>query len=112
MHVHPIYREHGEDIEGSADVTPVSNVISTAKNYPTDLSSEEATALSEAFRKVPLPHQIPSQCLMPLVVRPYRDGVGQVPIRTRGPDFWPTPSSVDRESSPAWNCAITIRITL
>ena len=112
LHVHPIYREHGEDMEGCADVTPVSSVISRAKNYPTDLSSEEAIALSEAFRNVPLPYQIPSQCLTPLVVRPYPDGVGQVSIWTRGPDFWPTPSSVDRESSPAWNCVITTRITL
>jgi len=60
LHVDPIYCEHGEYVVNGADVSSVSNVISRAENYPTDLSSEEATALSEAFRKVPLPHQIPS----------------------------------------------------
>ena len=60
LHVYPIYREGREGSWEGADVSSISNVISRAENYPTDLPSEEATALSEAFRKVPLPHQIPS----------------------------------------------------
>jgi len=56
LHVYPIYRECRKSSWDGAGVSPVSNVISRAENYPTDLSSEEATALSEAFRNVPLPH--------------------------------------------------------
>ena len=112
LHVHPIYREYMEGSWNGADVSSVSNIISRAESYPMDLSSEEATELSGAFRRVPLPHHIPSQCLTPPVVRPYPDGVRQVSVQTRGPDFWPTPSSVDRGPSLAWNCPITPRITL
>ena len=89
LHVHPIYcevwgwiyREEGEY------VSSISNMISRGKTSPTGLSSEEATALAETFRKVPLPHQIPSRCLTPLVVRPYPIGMERFTIQTRGPEF-------------------------
>jgi len=112
LHVHPIYCEHNARTGTRKLITPISNVVAERVNSPTDLSSEEATELAKAFREVPLPRQIPPQCLTPLVVRPYPVGLARVSVRTRGPDFWFTPSSVDREFSPAWNCVITPRITL
>jgi len=86
LHVDPIYREH-RTAWSVIRVPSASDLISRDKNTPTDLSSEEATALAETFRQVPLPYQIPSQCLKPLVVRPYPNGGSQVTVRTRGPDF-------------------------
>ena len=65
----------------------ISALISRGKASPTGLSSEGAAALAENFRKVPLPHQITSQCLTYLVVRPYPDGGTRVTIQARGPDF-------------------------
>ena len=112
MHVCPLFYE--------VQVSPqqprkyelsISEMISRGKTSPTGLSSEEMTMLRETFHKVLLPRQVPSQCLMPLVVRPYPIAFSRVPVRTRGPDFWPMPYSVDRESSPAWNCAMIPRTT-
>jgi len=87
LHVYPIYREHRGGTRGDEYVSPVSNVISRGENTPTDLSSEEAIALTETFRKVPLPYPIPSHYLTPPVIRPYPIGFTRVPVRTRGPDF-------------------------
>jgi len=112
LHVCPIYNHlrfiHPQDKHRSS----ISALISRGKTSPTGLSSEEALALARIFRKVSLPHQIPSQHLMPLVVRPYPDGGTRVSIRTHGQDFSPTPSSVDHKSSPAWKCPINPHTTV
>ena len=89
LHVHPIYYDpqYGVLEQGAKTLSSISNVISSGKTSPTGLSSEETTALSETFRKVPLPHRFPSHCPTPLVVRPYPDRTPRVTARTRGPDF-------------------------
>ena len=88
VHVYPMYylvryRPRRDD----EYVSSISNMIPRGEISPTDLSSVEATTLSGMFRKVHLPYQIPSQCLTPLLVRPYPDGVTRVTVRTRGLDF-------------------------
>jgi len=56
LHVHPIFRKHRHNAqESDAYIPSVSNLISRGGNSPTGLSSEEATALAETFRKVHLP---------------------------------------------------------
>ena len=112
LHACPIHTRVRDTPQSNKYLSSISALISRGKTSPTGLSSEEATALAEIFHKVSLPHQIPSQRLTPLVVRPYPDGGLRVIIRTRGPDFSSTPSSVDHEYSPAWKCPITPRTTL
>ena len=90
LHVHPIYIKNsyntGQDDEY---LLSISNMISMGKVSPTGLSSEDATALAETFRKVPLPRQTPSQRLTSLVVRSYSGGLLAlcVAIQTRRSDF-------------------------
>ena len=113
LHVHPVfYRARYLPEQRHGYVSSISNVVSRGKSPPMDLSSEEVTALAGTFRKVLSPRRISSQCLTPLVGRQYPDVLTWASVRTRGPDFWPTPSSADRESSLAWNCAMNHRTTL
>ena len=87
LHVYPIYREHRNEAWGKEYLSSISTVISRGtRTSPTNLSSEEATALAEAFRKVSLSRHIPSRCLTLLVVRPYLDGLTRVAVRIHGPD--------------------------
>jgi len=84
LHVYPIsYKDWSDHLQNETYVSLISNVISRAKTSPTGLSSEEATALTEIFRKVPLHRQIPSRCLTSLVVRLYLD-FRRITFRTRG----------------------------
>jgi len=88
LHICPIYnkvRYHSQ--EDDEHLSSISNVISRGMISPMGLSSEEATALAERFRKVPLPRQICSQCLTHLVIRSYPDILTRVSVQTRGPDF-------------------------
>ena len=56
LHTHPIYyQEHPTTIQDQKYVSSISNVIPWDKPSPTDLSSEEATALAETFREVHSP---------------------------------------------------------
>jgi len=87
LHVYPIYCEEHNTRQDGKYVSSISEVVVRGKNSATGLSSEEATALAEMFRKVPPVRQLSSQCLMPLVIRPYPDGLKRVAVRTRGPDF-------------------------
>jgi len=113
LHVYPIFYKDRYYLpkRDSKTVSSISAVILRGKTSPTGLSPEEATALAETFRNVPLPRRIPSWCLTPLVVRPYLTNIPRVAIQTRGPDLWPMPCSVNRESFLAWNCAINPRTT-
>jgi len=88
LHVYPIYYEDPTFSKRDGEtISSISEVILRGKTTPTGLSSEEATALSETFREVLLPRQIPSHCLTPLVVRPYSNTITGVGFLTRGPDF-------------------------
>ena len=46
-------------LQKNEDIRSISNMISRSKISPTGLSSEEATALAETFRKVPFPAKSP-----------------------------------------------------
>jgi len=88
LHVCPIYNAIDyHSWRDDEDLPPISALITRGKASPAGLSSEDAAALTEIFRKVSHPRQIPSQYLTPLVVRPYPDGRTWISIRTRGPDF-------------------------
>ena len=87
LHVYPIYCEDRNGTLDNIYIPWIFEVVSKGKASPTGLSSEEANALAGVFREVPLPYKILYQCLTPLVVRLYLDGVMRVPVRTHGPDF-------------------------
>jgi len=85
VHVYPIYHRHRNYAPDDDEyASSISNVISSGRK---SLSSKEATALAETFRKVPFHHRTPSQYLMPLVDRPYPGGLTRVSVRIRGLDF-------------------------
>jgi len=67
-------------------ISLISKTILCGKASLNGLSIKQVTKLAEMFHKV-LPHQILSQCLTPLVFRPYPDRRTRVSIRTRGRDF-------------------------
>jgi len=69
LHAHPIHDRVRVCFQPESDkyLSSISAMMSSSKTSRKGLSSEEATALAELFRKVSLPHQIPSQCLTPLV---------------------------------------------
>jgi len=71
LHVYPIYHEYQDATRQDEHVSSISVVISRYKTSPTSFTRKEETILAETFRKVPLPRQVPFQCLMPPVVRPY-----------------------------------------
>jgi len=87
LHVCSIYNQIRYIPPQDKNRSSISALISRGKKSPTGLSSEGAAALAEIFLEVPLPHQITSQCLTHLVVRPYPDRGTRVTIRARGPDF-------------------------
>ena len=87
VHIYPIHDKHVGYPWHDERVSLISDMISKGKTSPMGLSPEEATLLAEAIRKVPLPRQIPSQCLMPLVISPRADGKDRVSVRSHGPEF-------------------------
>jgi len=87
LHTCPIHNQARSTPLNNKYLSPISAMMPRGKTAPTRLSLEEATALAEIFRKVYLPHQISSQCLTSLVVRPYPGGGARVSIQTRGPDY-------------------------
>ena len=114
-HAHFIYWRDWYNSREDECVESISAIISRGKTSPGGLSSKEATALVETFREVPPLRQISSQSLIPPMIRTYTDRLASIlgrVVQTCGSDFGPTPCSVDRGSSPAWNCAITPPTTI
>jgi len=87
LHACLIHNRARSTPESNRYLSSISAIMPRGETAPTRLSLEEATALAEIFRKVSLPHQISSQCLTSLVVRPYPGGGARVSIQTRGPDY-------------------------
>jgi len=60
LHVYPIYRKDGGENLGDKYISSISDVIERGKTSLTGLFPEEAAALAETFRKVPLLHPPPT----------------------------------------------------
>jgi len=101
--------------EGSKYISLISGLIPNGGNTLTRLSSTETAALADTFDKVPFLRKKIPQSLTSLVFRlclPYLPQRGTISGQTCASDFIPTPSSVNLESSPTWNCVTNPQITL
>ena len=80
MHVHPIHEEYWKIIRFDEYVSFISDLVARDKKSPKSLFPWDVTALAETFHEVLFPRQIPSQCLTPLVVRPYVHGIAGITV--------------------------------
>ena len=109
-----LYTRLGSAREGGGYMSLISGLI-LRDGFPVkSLSSIEEATLTEAFNKVLFLRQVFSQSLTFLVVRlswSYLPPRSTIPGQTCGSGSMPTPSSVNPEFSPTWNCVTNVQTT-
>ena len=114
LHTSSILRLEGWELwpKNHRNASSLSRLIKRAGALPTGASSEKSGRMTEFFRQVPYPRLNLPRFLRPPVVRMCRFYVPadrRVPHGPCSSDCIPTCSSLNRKSSPIWNCAMSYR---